>query len=121
MIALLRLTSVASGDYATDRVLTSFVHGPMLAVVVAVPAGVVGMLSLTEARNGALIGVLVSVTTVPAIGNIGAAAAYGELHDVGGAAIQLVVNLTSLVVAGSITLAVQAHQTTRKLKLTAHR
>jgi hypothetical protein len=29
------------------------------------------MLSLTEGRRGALIGVLVSVTTMPAIGNMG--------------------------------------------------
>ena len=34
-----------------------------MGAVVAVLAGVVGMLSLTEARSGALIGVLVSVTT----------------------------------------------------------
>lgn len=118
VIALLRLTSVAPADYATDRVLTSFISRPdALAAVVAILAGVVGMLSLTEARSGALIGVLVSVTTIPAIGNIGAAAAYGELHDVGGAAIQLIVNVTALVVAGSITLIIQAHQTTRKLTL----
>ena len=118
VIALLRLSSVAPAEYATDRVLTSFISRPdALGAVVAVLAGVVGMLSLTEARSGALIGVLVSVTTIPAIGNIGAAAAYGELHDVGGATIQLALNLTALVVAGSITLIIQARQTTRKLAL----
>jgi len=122
VIALLRLASVGPADYVTDRVLTSFISRPdAFAVVVAVLAGVVGMLSLTEGRSGALIGVLVSVTTIPAIGNIGAAAAYGQLDDVGGAVVQLVVNVAALVVAGSITLTVQARQTTRRLRFSGRR
>ena len=106
----------------TDRILTSFVSKPdAFAVVVAVLAGVVGMLSLTEGRSGALIGVLVSVTTIPAIGNIGAAAAYGQWPDAGGAAVQLIVNITALVVAGCLTLIVQARQTTRQFRDFRHR
>ena len=58
------------------------------------------MLSLTEGRSGALIGVLVSVTTIPALGNIGAAAAYREWDEVGGAAVQLLVNMIGLLAAG---------------------
>jgi uncharacterized membrane protein len=112
---------VAPEQYVSDRILTSFISRPdAFAVVVAVLAGVVGMLSLTEGRSGALIGVLVSVTTIPAIGNIGAAAAYGQWPDAGGAAVQLIVNVTALVVAGSITLIVQARQTTRRLRPTDH-
>jgi uncharacterized hydrophobic protein (TIGR00271 family) len=119
VVAILRLTSVAPEEYATDRVLTSFISRPdVLAVVVAALAGVVGMLSLTEARAGALIGVLVSVTTIPAIGNMGAAAAYGQWPDVGGAAAQLCINMTALLIAGGITLVVQARQTTRQLRRT---
>jgi len=111
---LLRLTSVAPSEYASDRVLTAFISRPdVTALVIAVLAGVVGMLSLTEARSGALIGVLVSVTTIPAIGNMGAAAAFGEWAEVAGAAVQLLVNVTGLVAAGSVTLVVQARQTTR--------
>jgi uncharacterized membrane protein len=111
---VLRLLLVAPDEYATERVLTSFISRPdALAVVVAVLAGVVGMLALTEGRSGALIGVLVSVTTIPALGNIGAAAAYREWDDVGGAAVQLLVNMIGLLAAGSVTLLVQARQTTR--------
>ena len=52
VIALLRLASVAPDQYVTDRVLTSFISRPdAFAVVVAVLAGVVGMLSLTEGRS----------------------------------------------------------------------
>ena len=84
---LFRLTSIAPDAYDIgERQLTSFISRPDgLGAVVAVLAGVVGMLALTEARSGALIGVLVSVTTIPAVGNIGAAAAYGAWNEVGGA------------------------------------
>jgi uncharacterized hydrophobic protein (TIGR00271 family) len=115
MTLALRAVSVVPVDYVSDRTLTSFISRPdVLAAVVAVLAGVVGMLSLTEARSGALIGVLVSVTTIPAIGNVGAAAAYGEWHEVGGALVQLLVNVTSLICAGCITLVVQARHTTHQ-------
>ena len=110
---LFRLTSIAPDGYNVgDRQLTAFIARPdALTVVVAVLAGVVGMLSLTEGRSGALIGVLVSVTTIPAIGNMGAAAAYGSWHDVGGAAAQLGINVAGLVIAGVVTLQVQARST----------
>ena len=113
---LFRLTSIAPDAYdISERQLTSFISRPDgLAAVVAILAGIVGMLALTEARSGALIGVLVSVTTIPAVGNMGAAAAYGAWDEVGGAALQLAINVVGLVVAGCITLAVQAHQTTRR-------
>ena len=80
---LFRLTRIAPDTYDVgDRELTAFISRPdALAAVVAVLAGVVGMLSLTEGRSGALIGVLVSVTTIPAIGNIGAATGYGAWDE----------------------------------------
>ncbi len=70
-------------------------------------AGVAGMLALTENRSGTLVGVLVSVTTIPAVANVGVAAAYGERAEVAGAAFQLGVNITGLVIAGAATLVVQ--------------
>ena len=48
------------------------------------------MLSLTSAKSGALIGVLISVTTIPAAANIGVAAALGNWADWRGAMAQLV-------------------------------
>lgn len=99
----------------SDRQLTAFIAQPDgLAVVVAVLAGIVGMLSLTEARSGALVGVLVSVTTIPAVANAGAAAAYGEWDEVGGAALQLSVNVVGLLLAGVATLLVQHRLTNRR-------
>ena len=111
---LFRLSSIAPASYDIgERQLTAFIsHPDALAAVVAILAGIVGMLSLTEGRSGALVGVLVSVTTIPAIGNIGAAAAYRSWHDAAGAALQLTINVTGLVVAGVLTLYVQARATT---------
>jgi uncharacterized hydrophobic protein (TIGR00271 family) len=110
---LFRATGLAPDSYdLSDRQLTAFIsHPDGMAAVVAVLAGVVGMLSLTGARSGTLIGVLVSVTTIPAVANIGVATAYGEWSEVGGAALQLGVNVAGLVGAGLITLAVQSRVT----------
>jgi uncharacterized hydrophobic protein (TIGR00271 family) len=110
---IFRAVGLAPDSYdLSDRELTAFIANPDgLAAVVAVLAGIVGMLSLTEGRSGALVGVLVSVTTIPAVANIGVATAYGEWSEVGSAALQLAINITGLVVAGIVTLLVQARAT----------
>ena len=69
--------------------------------------GTAGVLSLTSAKSGALIGVLISVTTIPAAANIGVAAAYSDWDEMGGAAAQLGLNLFAIVLAGVATLYVQ--------------
>ena len=87
---------------------TGFISNPdFFSFYVAFVAGVAGMLSLTNAKSGALIGVLISVTTIPAASNVGVAAAYGDWGRAGGAAAQLGINLTSIVLAGVLTLLVQ--------------
>jgi uncharacterized hydrophobic protein (TIGR00271 family) len=87
---------------------TEFISNPdFLSFFVAFVAGSAGVLSLTSAKSGALVGVLISVTTIPAASNVGVAAAYGQWGDAEGAAIQLGVNLAGIVTAGVITLFVQ--------------
>jgi uncharacterized hydrophobic protein (TIGR00271 family) len=109
-----RVTDLAPERYdLSDRQLTAFISNPDgMAAVVAVLAGIVGMLSLTEARSGALVGVLVSVTTTPAVANVGVAAAYREWAEVRGAALQLGINVLGLCIAGVATLVVQSRATT---------
>ena len=115
-IALTLLTTLAliavgafPDDYGSHE-FTNFISNPdFLSFFVAVVAGGAGMLSLTNAKSGALIGVLVSVTTIPAASNIGVAAAYGEWHAAVGALQQLLINLGGIVVAGITTLAIQNH------------
>jgi uncharacterized hydrophobic protein (TIGR00271 family) len=88
--------------------LTGFIVEPsVLSFVVALLAGVAGTLSLTQAKAGALIGVLISVTTIPAVAAIGVSAALGDLGDVVGATLQLLLNIVALVIAGVLTLVVQ--------------
>jgi len=96
-------------DFApSDHELTGFISDPdFFSFFVAFVAGVAGILSLTNAKSGALIGVLISVTTIPAASNIGVAAAYGDWDEAGGAAAQLGINLTSIVLAGVLTLFIQ--------------
>jgi uncharacterized hydrophobic protein (TIGR00271 family) len=88
--------------------LTAFIsHPDWFSVIVAVLAGIAGMISLTSAKSGALVGVLISVTTIPAAGNIAVAAAYSDWGEMGGAAEQLGVNLACIVAAGVGTLWIQ--------------
>jgi uncharacterized hydrophobic protein (TIGR00271 family) len=87
---------------------TEFISSPdFFSFAVAFFAGMAGVLSLTSAKSGALIGVLISVTTIPAAANIGVAAAYGDGEEWLGAMGQLSLNLTAIVLAGVATLYVQ--------------
>jgi uncharacterized hydrophobic protein (TIGR00271 family) len=79
----------------------------LFSVVVAVLAGIVGVVSLTEARASALIGVFISVTTIPAAADVGLAAAYGSWGEARGAAFQLLLNVAVLIAIGALVLRVQ--------------
>lgn len=108
VVSLLLIAVGAFPDEYGAHEFTAFISNPdFLSFFVAVVAGVAGMLSLTTAKSGALIGVLVSVTTIPAASNVGVAAAYGEWNAALGAAEQLLINLGGIVVAGVVTLYVQ--------------
>jgi uncharacterized hydrophobic protein (TIGR00271 family) len=102
---------------ATSRPATYFISDPnTFSVLVALLAGVAGMLSLTTAKSGALVGVLISVTTIPAAANVGVAAAYGDWAEFRGALAQLGINLTSIVVAGVATLLLQRYGFARRIR-----
>jgi uncharacterized hydrophobic protein (TIGR00271 family) len=76
-------------------------------VIVAVLAGIVGVVSLTEARASTLIGVFVSVTTIPAAADMGLSMAFWEWSEAGGAFFQLLVNVVILIAVGALGLSVQ--------------
>ncbi|MDX6326358.1 MAG: hypothetical protein QOK15_2712, partial [Nocardioidaceae bacterium] len=75
--------------------------------VIAVMAGIAGTLALTTAKSGPLVGVFISVTTVPAAGTIALCVGTGVWSEVSPAFLQLVVNLTGMIVAGPRTLLAQ--------------
>jgi uncharacterized hydrophobic protein (TIGR00271 family) len=107
-LALTAAGALHTSMLTADRPNTSFIYHPdVLSFVVAFLAGIAGMLSLTAAKSGALVGVLISVTTVPAAANVAVALAYGAPGEAGGSAVQLLLNLAGIVVAGTLTLVVQ--------------
>jgi uncharacterized hydrophobic protein (TIGR00271 family) len=80
-----------------------FQVGP-LSFVVALLAGAAGMLSLVSAKSSALVGVFISVTTVPAAGFAVVAATIGDWDVAAKSATQLAVNLVGIVLAGVLVL-----------------
>jgi uncharacterized hydrophobic protein (TIGR00271 family) len=104
-----RELGMVGDDYsAIHHPLTQFISDPdEFSFIVACLAGAAGMLSLTSAKSGALIGVLISVTTIPAAANIGVAIAFADWAEWRGAVAQLLVNLCGILLSGVTTLFVQ--------------
>jgi uncharacterized hydrophobic protein (TIGR00271 family) len=73
-------------------------------LIVALLAGAAGMLSMTSAKSAALVGVFISVTTVPAAGYASVAAILGEWDRVVESIGQLVINLVGIVLAAAAVL-----------------
>jgi uncharacterized hydrophobic protein (TIGR00271 family) len=91
-----------------ERPQTGFITAPdHWSVVVAVLAGIAGVLSLTSAKSGALVGVFISVTTVPAAADMGLSLALESWTELRSAATQLGINLLGILGAAVVTLAVQ--------------
>ena len=99
---------VSVQDVTGPRPVTAFIYTPdKWSFIVAVIAAAAGVLSLTSARVGGLSGVFISVTTIPAAGNVALGLAFGAAHEIWGSSLQLVVNLTGMALAGWATLALQ--------------
>jgi uncharacterized hydrophobic protein (TIGR00271 family) len=113
-------------DVTGPRPETDFIYSPdRWSFVVAVIAAAAGVLSLTSARVGGLSGVFISVTTVPAAGNVALGTAFGAWDEVQGSALQLAVNIAGMAVAGWATLTIQqslwAPLSARRARLAARR
>ena len=95
-------------DVIGPRPATAFIYTPdKWSFIVALIAATAGVLSLTSRKSGALTGVFISVTTVPAAGNIALGAAFGVGSAIWGSTLQLLVNLSGMALAGWAALAVQ--------------
>ncbi|MFF7156698.1 DUF389 domain-containing protein [Streptomyces sp. NPDC008139] len=87
---------------------TEFIWQPTWdSFVVAFLAGIAGILSLTSSKSGALVGVAISVTTVPAAANAALGISYAAWSEAWGSTLQLVINLAGIAVAGTLTLLAQ--------------
>jgi uncharacterized hydrophobic protein (TIGR00271 family) len=90
------------------RPVAELINSPNIySVIVAVLAGLVGVVSLTESRTNALIGVFISVTTIPAAASIGLSLAFANWHDARGSVAQLLLNVVLLIVVGAAGLSAQ--------------
>lgn len=96
----------ASFDLQEVGVLGSLTSVNDETIVVALVAGVAGMLAL-ETRAASGVGVAISVTTIPAAAYLGVAAGLGEVDKAGGALGVLSTNVAMLVLGASVTLALQ--------------
>lgn len=110
---LFSLLMDALGQFSKERLdaerpQTSFIWQPdPFSFVVALLAGAAGTLSLTSSKAGALVGVAISVTTVPAAANAAVALSYGEVGQTWGSIEQLLLNLLGIMLAGTLTLFLQ--------------
>jgi uncharacterized hydrophobic protein (TIGR00271 family) len=99
---------ITLADITGRRPQTDFIYSPdRWSFIVALVAAAAGVLSLTSAKVGGLSGVFISVTTVPASGNVALGLAFGAWDEVAGSGLQLLLNLTGMALAGWATLAFQ--------------
>lgn len=123
--ALTAWLSVPLGLFPTTALDTGsaveFIYHPgPYSLIVALLAGAAGMLSVISRRSAALVGVFISVTTVPAAGFVAVALVLGEYQKAAGSALQLFVNLAGLV-ASSVAVLLFYRVVTKRLPRDAAR
>lgn len=120
-VYLLKIAGIASeADVIGPRPGTQFIFEPgPWSFIIAVIAAVAGVLALTSTMSTGIIGVFISVTTIPAAGNIAAATVFAEWDQVIGSAAQLGINIGGMAIAGWITLAIQRALTRQRSRVPA--
>jgi uncharacterized hydrophobic protein (TIGR00271 family) len=98
---------ISPADLAGHRETEFIYHPGWFSLITAVVAGTAGMLSLTSSKSAALVGVFISVTTIPAAGNAAVAGVLGKWNETGLSLAQLGINLVGIVAAGVATLGVR--------------
>ncbi|GII89386.1 hypothetical protein Ssi03_73760 [Sphaerisporangium siamense] len=106
-LAVRGLGWIGPGSLNGHDEVTFIVKPDKWAFIVALLAGAAGVLSVTAGKSSALVGVFISVTTVPAAGYAAVAVALGRWQEVAGSATQLLVNIAGMATAGTITLLAQ--------------
>jgi uncharacterized hydrophobic protein (TIGR00271 family) len=94
-------------DLLADRPETGFITRPdRWSFPVAFIAGAAGMLSLTSAKSSSLVGVFISVTTVPATAAFALGVAFGDWTDARRSLLQLAINIAGILLSALVTLLV---------------
>jgi uncharacterized hydrophobic protein (TIGR00271 family) len=106
--ALAHAVGLATASDAASGPETDFIVQPDIwSFLIALLAGIAGVTALTTSKSGPLVGVFISVTTVPAVGTLALCLGVGVWSEIPGALAQLTVNLVGLVLSGTLTLLVQ--------------
>ncbi|WP_222264886.1 DUF389 domain-containing protein [Modestobacter marinus] len=102
----MRLAGWASvADLLAERPETGFITRPdRWSFPVAFVAGAAGMLALTSAKSSSLVGVFISVTTVPAAAAFALGVAFGDWIDAVRSALQLGINVLGILLAALLTV-----------------
>jgi uncharacterized hydrophobic protein (TIGR00271 family) len=104
---LLKLTGLLPDGFRVEHSsLTNLAHTDYSTVLIALAAGVAAMLSF-ETKASAAVGVAISVTTIPASAYLGVAIGGGGIGNALGALAVLLINVSLLIVSGTLTLFVQ--------------
>ena len=108
LAVLARVTGLIHADVLEGHRQTEFIYHPgWFSIITALVAGAAGMLSLTSSKSAVLVGVFISVTTIPAAGNAAVAAVVGDWYEAGHSLLQLGINLVGIVVSAAVTLALR--------------
>jgi uncharacterized hydrophobic protein (TIGR00271 family) len=101
--AVWRATGLVHAHDLTASTGTEFIYQPgWFSIITALVAGAAGTLALTSAKSAALIGVFISVTTIPAAADIGLSVAFGRWGETRGSAAQLLLNVVLLILVGAL-------------------
>lgn len=110
VVTLLALLAHATGlltnaDVTRPRPSTGFIwHPDTWSFIVALLAGAAGALALAIERTSTMVGVFISVTTVPAAGNLALGLAVWEPTEIVGSLTQLGANIGGMLLAGTLVL-----------------
>ena len=101
------LDVITAEDVTRPRPNTGFIwHPDLWSFLVALLAGAAGALALAIEKTATMVGVFISVTTVPAAGNLALGLAVGETGEIVGSLAQLGANVAGMLIAGTLLLAV---------------
>jgi len=113
LAALLKWADLLPAGFSVEQSsLSTLAHTDYSTVLIALAAGIAAMLSF-ETRASAAVGVAISVTTIPASAYLGVAIGAAGIGKALGALAVLVINVTLLILSGTLTLYVQRWLTNR--------
>ncbi|GAA2015518.1 MULTISPECIES: DUF389 domain-containing protein [Nocardioides] len=112
VVTLLAVLARATGlvtleEVVRERPNTGFIwHPDRWSFIVALVAGAAGALALAIEKTATMVGVFISVTTVPAAGNLALGLAFLDGGEIRGSLAQLGLNVAGMIIAGTLVLVV---------------